>query len=66
MDVDNHDDFMYLEYEEAYHHRSDCVLCDSCGKWILKSKAVYSETLDRYFCSEEEREGAENNATEAA
>lgn len=66
VDVDNLDDFRYVGSEDAYHHKTDCVLCDVCGEWILKEKAVYSETLDRYFCSEEERDGAEKNATEAA
>lgn len=50
VDVDNLDDFKYVEGIDEFHHKDDVVQCLHCGKWILKVDAGYNDTEDNYFC----------------
>ncbi len=52
VDVDNLEDFIWIESENDYHHKEDCRQCDSCGTWLLKSDATYNSDAQGYFCDE--------------
>ena len=53
VDVDNLEDFVWIESEEEYHHREDCSQCDACGAWIVKEDATYNSDAEAYFCNSE-------------
>ena len=53
VDVDNLEDFIWIESENEYHHRDDCSQCDACGKWIVKDNATYNSDAAAYFCDSE-------------
>ncbi|MDE6335233.1 MAG: hypothetical protein K2L34_01565 [Muribaculaceae bacterium] len=51
VDVDNLEDFIYVESEGEYHHISDVTQCDQCGRWIVKEVATYNSEAEAYFCN---------------
>ena len=53
VDVDNLEDFVWIESEGEYHHREDCSQCDACGKWVVKEDATYNSDAEAYFCDSE-------------
>lgn len=53
VDINNLDDFIWVEGEEEYYHKDDVSQCDQCGEWIVKELATYNETAEAYFCNED-------------
>ena len=60
VDVNNLDDFIWIESKGEYHHEDDCVCCDECGTNILLDDAMCSEVTEEYYCCKECMEKAEN------
>lgn len=52
VDVDNLEDFIWVESENEYHHHEDVTQCDCCGKWIIKEDATYNSEIEAYFCND--------------
>lgn len=52
VDVDNLDDFVWIASESEYHHKSDCLQCEQCGKWIVRRDATYNSDAQAYFCDD--------------
>lgn len=64
VDVDNLEDFIYIESEREYHHKDDVTQCDACGKWIVKEDATYNSDAEAHFCDDKcEAEYIKNNFT---
>lgn len=63
-DVNNLDDFRYIESLGQYHHYEDVVCCDECGTNELEDNAVYSEITKEYYCCEACRDAAEKKFKE--
>lgn len=53
VDVDNLEDFVWINSEDEYYHRDDVTQCDACGEWIVKDHATYNSEAEAYFCNEE-------------
>lgn len=49
VDVENLDDFVWIESTQEYHHENDCVCCDECGTYILLDDAMCSEVTEEYY-----------------
>lgn len=62
--INNLDDFRYIESLGQYHHYEDVVCCDECGTNELEDNAVYSEITEEYYCCEECKEIAEKKYKE--
>ncbi len=60
VDVENLDDFIWIESTQEYHHENDCVCCDECGTYILLDDAMCSEVTEEYYCCKDCMEKAEN------
>ena len=60
VDVNNLDDFIWIESKGEYHHEDDCVCCDECGTNILLDDAMCSEVTEEYYCCKECMEKVEN------
>ena len=60
VDVNNLDDFIWIESTQEYHHENDCVCCDECGTYILLDDAMCSEVTEEYYCCKDCMEKAEN------
>jgi len=60
FDVENLDDFIWIESTQEYHHENDCVCCDECGTYILLDDAMCSEVTEEYYCCKECMEKVEN------
>ena len=52
VDVENMEDFIWIESEGDYHHKDDVTQCDACGKWVLKDRATYNSDAEAYFCDD--------------
>lgn len=52
VDVDNLEDFIWIDSLNEYHHGDDCTQCDSCGKWLVKENATYNSDAEAYFCDD--------------
>lgn len=52
VDVDNLEDFIWIESEGEYHHKDDVTQCDNCGRWIIKDDATYNSETEAYFCDD--------------
>ena len=63
-DINNLDDFLYIESLGQYHHYEDVVCCDECGTNELEDNAVYSEITKEYYCCEACRDAAEKKFKE--
>lgn len=53
VDVDNLDDFIWIERENEYHHKEDVTQCLGCGEWIVKEQATHNSEVEDYFCNGE-------------
>lgn len=53
VDVDNLEDFVWIESEGEYHHKDDVTQCDACGKWIVKENSTYNSDAEAYFCDDQ-------------
>lgn len=53
VDVDNLDDFIFMEALDEYHHEDDVTECVHCGKKILKADATEADAIDGYFCDDD-------------
>ena len=53
VDVDNLEDFIYIERLNEYHHEEDCTQCDACGEWLVKEDATYNSDAEAYFCNDQ-------------
>ena len=53
VDVDNLDDFVFVESEDEYFHKDDVSQCDACGAWVVKENATYNSEVEAYFCDSE-------------
>ena len=53
VDVDNLEDFVWVDSEDAYVHKDDVSQCDACGEWLVKEKATYNSEAEAYFCETE-------------
>lgn len=52
VDVDNLEDFIWIEGVDEYYHQDDCSQCDACGKWIVKVDSTYNTDAEAYFCND--------------
>lgn len=52
VDVDNLEDFIWIDEKDEYHHKDDCTVCDACGKWLVKDDATYNSDAEAYFCDD--------------
>lgn len=52
VDVDNLEDFVYIDSESMYYHQDDVAQCVHCGKWVVKANANCDERIDGYFCDD--------------
>ena len=52
VDVENLEDFIYVESEGEYHHKDDVTQCDCCGKWLVKEDATYNSNAEAFFCDD--------------
>ena len=52
VDVDNLEDFIWIESLSEYYHHDDCTQCDACGKWLVKEDATYNSNAEAYFCDD--------------
>lgn len=50
VDVDNLDDFEQVN--GTYYHLDDVCTCEKCGRWMLKSDAIYNSEVEGYFCDD--------------
>lgn len=53
VDVDNLEDFIWIDSLNEYYHKDDCTQCDSCGKWLVKEDATYNSDAEAYFCNDQ-------------
>lgn len=53
VDVDNLEDFIWIDSLNEYYHKDDCTQCDSCGKWLVKEEATYNSDAEAYFCNDQ-------------
>lgn len=53
VDVDNLEDFIWIENHNEYHHHEDVTQCDACGEWLVKEDATYNSDAEAYFCNSE-------------
>ena len=53
VDVDNLEEFVYVESADEYHHKDDCTQCGACGAWLIKNEATYNSEAEEYFCDDE-------------
>lgn len=60
VNVDDLDDFDYIESRNGYYHMNDTTCCEYCGDYILKEDGLYSELIQEYCCCELCRWEAEN------
>lgn len=60
VDVNNLDDFIWIESKQEYHHEDDCVCCEECQTYILEDDAMCSEVTEEYYCCGECMEKAED------
>ena len=52
VDVDNLEDFIWIESIREYHHHEDVTQCDACGKWVIKEDVTYNSEIEAYFCDD--------------
>ena len=64
-DSDNMEDFYWVESQDAYHHKDDCVRCADTDDWELRDNAQYSELTDEYYSDLSALEDAETEYKEA-
>lgn len=53
VDVDDMDDFVWVDSENEYYHMDDVVVCEECGECVADDNAYYDEDTERYFCDED-------------
>ena len=58
-DVENLDEFIWIENLEEYHHESDVTECPECSGHFLEEDNFYSNITEEYYCCEECRKKAE-------
>ena len=64
-DVENLEDFTWVDRLEEYHHDSDVLQCPECKADFLKEDKCDSEITDEDYCCEECREKAEETYKKA-
>ena len=64
-DSDNMGDFYWVESQDAYHHKDDCVKCADTHDWELRDNAYYSELTDEYYSELSALEDAEREYKES-
>lgn len=50
VDMDNLNDFVWIESIYEYHHDDDCTTCDECQEWILHRDALQSHLTGEKYC----------------
>ena len=58
-DVENLDEFIWIEKLGEYHHGSDVIECLECSGYFLEEDNLYSDITKEYYCCEECRKKAE-------
>ena len=58
-DVENLDEFIWIEKLGEYHHESDVIECLECSGYFLEEDNLYSDITKEYYCCEECRKKAE-------
>ena len=58
-DVENLDEFVWMEKLEEYHHESDVTECPECSANFLEGDNFYSDITEEDYCCEECRKKAE-------
>ena len=53
VDVDNLEDFIWVERENEYYHKDDVTQCCHDGNWIVKVDATYNSDAEAYFCDDQ-------------
>jgi hypothetical protein len=53
-DIDNLDDFIYVEKEDEYYHEDDVCTCERCNEYFLSNNGhYYSEITGENYCCPE-------------
>lgn len=52
VDVDNLDDFIWINRLNEYHHKDDVTQCDQCGEYLVREDATYNSDAQAYFCND--------------
>ena len=58
-DVENLDEFIWMEKLGEYHHELDVTECPECSGHFLEEDNFYSDITEEYYCCEECRKKAE-------
>mgnify|MGYP000008944676 FL=1 len=58
-DVENLDEFIWMEKLGEYHHESDVIECPECSEYFLEKDNFYSDITEEDYCCEECRKKAE-------
>lgn len=58
-DMENLDEFIWIEKLGEYHHESDVIECSECSGHFLEKDNIYSDITEEDFCCEECRKKAE-------
>lgn len=64
-DVEDLDDFRFVESDDEYHHEDDVYYCENCGEYELADNCYYSEITEEYYCCEDCMSKAEQEYKES-
>lgn len=54
--------FRWVDRRQEYHHEDDVTYCEWCNEFCLNHEAVYSEVTGEYYCCDNCRDEAEEDA----
>lgn len=59
-DSDNLEDFIWVDYEEEYHHKDDVEKCPECGEYFVRLRGKFSGITEEYYCNDDCLDNAES------
>ena len=59
-DVEELEDFIWVDSINEYHHEDDVKECPECGRYFVISAGIYSEVTDETYCGEDCLDDAES------
>lgn len=64
-DVEDLEDFRFVESDGEYHHEDDVYCCEYCGDYELADNCYYSELTEESYCCEDCMSNAEQKYKES-
>ena len=61
VDVNSLEDFVWMECDNVYYHKSDVKECPICGSTFVKSYGSYSDITETHYCSDNCRDEANDD-----